>query len=44
MAALEKKALKYGNAKKIIGVVSGKGGVGKSVLVQKCFLCNLRLD
>ena len=32
MAALEKKALKYGNAKKIIGVVSGKGGVGKTTL------------
>ena len=32
MAALEKKALKYGNAKKIIGVVSGKGGVGKSTV------------
>jgi len=32
MPALEKKALKYGNAKKIIGVVSGKGGVGKSTV------------
>lgn len=32
MAVLEKKALKYGNAKKIIGIVSGKGGVGKSTV------------
>jgi ATP-binding protein involved in chromosome partitioning len=34
MPALEKKSLKYGNAKKIIGVVSGKGGVGKSTVTS----------
>lgn len=32
MAELAKEALKYGSAKKIIGVVSGKGGVGKSTV------------
>ena len=32
MGPIEKKTLKYGNAKKIIGVVSGKGGVGKSTV------------
>ncbi len=32
MGALKKETLKYGSAKKIIGVVSGKGGVGKSTV------------
>lgn len=34
MAQLEKKDLKYGSAKKIIGIVSGKGGVGKSTITS----------
>lgn len=32
MANIKTETLKYGNAKKIIGVVSGKGGVGKSTV------------
>lgn len=32
MANIKKENLKYGNAKKIIGIVSGKGGVGKSTV------------